>query len=992
MSATAEAPLIGTVERVETGPAGAVLMGWCFDLRRKSAPEWISIRLEGVEVARARIFFRRADLGYLGLSAHACGFLCETTARLPVSDTYRFDLFNEAGEPVQRVGEPPRHRALVAEGEIERVTATRVRGWVFEPEDGGASQAHLRISGTRIPLGPLHERPDLVERGVTARSRVGFEVDLAASGTRLPATGLPRLELWVADTRLVAAGVDGVKLLGKLEVANAHGIAGWLAIADHPHVLPTLEVLIDDKPFARFVADQRRLDLRSLGLNSTGGGFNLAWGSSPTGRDSFRVAVRHFETGIELKGSPMEVTGARPPGRPLKPARLSERPLTILVFASDARPLSEACLASVRRHTTRPAQMLVVDTAPRPWPARMPVDRRSDGEALNAAVRGITGDFVLLDGRTLVGPHWLENLQLAAGQGTRTATVSALTTAGGVFGAPHVNQFNDLPPGWTQEQAARAAMQGAVPLWPSIGYGNAACLYVNRAAFDALGGFRAAGGPSVEEVVAEFSMRALRAGWRHVLDDRTLVASGDAIFSDAGAAHSLKAYAEYGTVGESFARRADLATVRYRVARGFEQVPPRPRILYVISTRTGGTPQTNRDLMNGVKDRYDPYLFVCDGEEMQLFHGDDEQPLARHVLERPIDPVLHASEEYGEVIRSWLVRHAIELVHIRHLAWHGLDLPQLCAELGIPSVFSFHDFYMVCPSVKLIDENMKPCAGTCTPTPGPCVSELWSDARMPLLKHDYVRVWRQRSNEVLAPCAAFVTTSESAAGILRRSFPDLGSRLKVIPHGRTFPRFTRPTPPPPGAPFRVLVAGALSRAKGSALVSAAARELRREGVEFHLLGYADDGLDRSVVTLHGGYQRDQFLDRVAEIAPTIGLLPSLWPETYCHVLTEMWAAGLPVLAYDIGAVGERIHARGGGWLFDQPDVALLCNAIRFLRDHRTEIEGRLAEVAAWQAGEGTHQTDVAMAQAYADLYAQVLDTQRALAQPALTGAPAQLRR
>jgi glycosyltransferase involved in cell wall biosynthesis len=296
-------------------------------------------------------------------------------------------------------------------------------------------------------------------------------------------------------------------------------------------------------------------------------------------------------------------------------------------------------------------------------------------------------------------------------------------------------------------------------------------------------------------------------------------------------------------------------------------------------------------------------------------------------------------------------------------------------------IFSFHDYYMICPSVKLLDENLRPCNGVCTPTPGPCVSELWNDARMPQLKHGYVHPWKARARQVLSPCDAFVTTAASAAEIIGRNFPDFAGRLEVIPHGRSFPSFGRAAAMPVSAdqPFRILIAGGLSKAKGSALVSAAARELRREGIEFHLLGNADDGLDRNLVTCHGAYERADFMARAAEIGPAIGILPSLWPETYCHVLTEMWASGLAVLAYDIGAVGERIRAKGGGWLFDEASAELLCDAIRFLRAHPEEIEGRLNEVYDWQAGEGSQLTDVAMAKAYADLYSRVLRRRQVLA-------------
>ena len=66
---------------------------------------------------------------------------------------------------------------------------------------------------------------------------------------------------------------------------------------------------------------------------------------------------------------------------------------------------------------------------------------------------------------------------------------------------------------------------------------------------------------------------------------------------------------------ESFLVRSDLGrkiclieAVRWRIQAGFKRLGQeriRPRVLFVVSTETGGTPQTNRDLMAALADRYD---------------------------------------------------------------------------------------------------------------------------------------------------------------------------------------------------------------------------------------------------------------------------------------------------------------------------------------------------------------------------------------------------
>ena len=44
------------------------------------------------------------------------------------------------------------------------------------------------------------------------------------------------------------------------------------------------------------------------------------------------------------------------------------------------------------------------------------------------------------------------------------------------------------------------------------------------------------------------------------------------------------------------------------------------------------------------------------------------------------------------------------------------------------------------------------------------------------------------------------------------------------------------------------------------------------------------------------------------------MLPAIWPETWCYALSELWMAGLPVLAFDHGAPAERIRRAARGWL------------------------------------------------------------------------------
>jgi len=70
----------------------------------------------------------------------------------------------------------------------------------------------------------------------------------------------------------------------------------------------------------------------------------------------------------------------------------------------------------------------------------------------------------------------------------------------------------------------------------------------------------------------------------------------------------------------------------------------------------------------------------------------------------------------------------------------------------------------------------------------------------------------------------------------------------------------------------------------------------------------------------------------------VAWLPSVWPETWCFTLSEAWCAGLPVVAFDLGAQAERIRHTGGGVLLPLglPPVSInsALLAASGLSDHR----------------------------------------------------------
>jgi glycosyltransferase involved in cell wall biosynthesis len=322
-------------------------------------------------------------------------------------------------------------------------------------------------------------------------------------------------------------------------------------------------------------------------------------------------------------------------------------------------------------------------------------------------------------------------------------------------------------------------------------------------------------------------------------------------------------------------------------------------------------------------------------------------------------------EGYARAFARMLAACSAEIVHIRQMLGHPLSLARQSALSGRAVVLSLHDHMLVCPNVHLLDSHGAHCAGDCTSVRGPCAyPDRWVGARPPL--HDsYVHTWREQVAQHLLPHVhAVVTTSETARDLFRAAYP-AAPEVQIIPHGRDIPRRDTAVEPVPGQRVRILLLGTMSAHKGLDFLHEVKRRDRSDRLEFHLLGTSEAALPAGTQRW-GDYTRSGVLDALETVGAHLALIPSAWPETWCHTLTEAWAGGLPVAVRNMGALGERMRASGAGLILSE-DPGEACGQLTHFADH----------VEHWRAAHEAVRTMTlrhlaAMAQDYRALYGQAL--------------------
>jgi glycosyltransferase involved in cell wall biosynthesis len=206
--------------------------------------------------------------------------------------------------------------------------------------------------------------------------------------------------------------------------------------------------------------------------------------------------------------------------------------------------------------------------------------------------------------------------------------------------------------------------------------------------------------------------------------------------------------------------------------------------------------------------------------------------------------------------------------------------------------------------------------------------------------------WRERSRQLLAGALRVVAPSQDLADRIRPYFPE--ARLEVRePESET----AWPAPAQPelraAEPLHLAVIGALNLAKGYEVVAGLARLIAREHapIRITVIGpSADDArLRRRGVAVTGRYREAELDGLLRSQAPHFAFLPAIWPETWSFVLSAALRRGLPVLAFDHGAIGQRLRRLGRGTLLP-PDLGrdpeALLRRLLLLRERHLSVAVR----------------------------------------------------
>ena len=564
-----------------------------------------------------------------------------------------------------------------------------------------------------------------------------------------------------------------------------------------------------------------------------------------------------------------------------------------------------------------------------------------------AAARG--RDVVLLNSDTLVPPGWLDRLRAAAPTArptlapsrhcrtTRRCSVILVTPA--PIRLPDQASTNRL------DAAAWKANGGHVVDLP-VGVGF--CLYLRRDCLNATGLLRAdvfAQGYGEEN---DFCLRARRLGWRHVALTGLFVGHHGGSSFDATARHLRSRNARIieqmhpghdALIARFIAedplaedrRRIDVLRWRARAKRGQKSA------ILITHNHGGGVErcveqsiQAHRTagrrpivLRPAGRPGSEPAVALHDGK-------DNDYPNLVYALPRELP-----------ALQTLLGSAKPACIEIHHLLDHEAgSLQALVMGLGVPYDVYVHDYAWFCPRLSLLGAHNRYCGEPDLPDCEACVADLGH-----FLNEDIsVSALRIRSASFLAKARSVVVPSEDVGTRMRRHFPRLTP--VIAPHEDDSAVPAAPARRHAKRPVRICVVGGIGLHKGFDVLLGCARDAARRALdlEFVLVGHSIDDarlLATERIFITGRFDPEEAVDLIRAQQADVAFVPSIWPETWCLSLGDIWRAGLRAVAFDIGAPAEKSVARDEVFCFHSDWYQVLLTR-RCLSPRRRIIEGSYA--------------------------------------------------
>jgi len=240
--------------------------------------------------------------------------------------------------------------------------------------------------------------------------------------------------------------------------------------------------------------------------------------------------------------------------------------------------------------------------------------------------------------------------------------------------------------------------------------------------------------------------------------------------------------------------------------------------------------------------------------------------------------------------------------------------------INIPIEVYLHDFFLICPTVFLLNEKNRFCnlpddIKECKK----CISlQLAVKSRNIKTKnvrnfHDIV-TWRQNSAKLFKASSKVIVSSMITENIYKRAFSEISGKVvysyELLKCSENFRKLDSTYNPFANKTIKIAMVGSWIYEKGKDIFEKMQNVIDannlKETVSLSFIGYADPKYFDKRIEYLGKYNSETLSEIIMENNVSICLIPSVVCETFCIAAQDCIEVGIPLIVLGIGAMKERV--------------------------------------------------------------------------------------
>ena len=618
--------------------------------------------------------------------------------------------------------------------------------------------------------------------------------------------------------------------------------------------------------------------------------------------------------------------------------------IDIIVPIYNAYEYTEECIKSILKNTNLSKHTLVLinDKSPDEKILPMLLKYKNDNsdknievldneenlgfvKTVNKGMKYSENDVILLNSDTEVTKNWIEKIQKCAYSNKYIATVTPLTNNGTICSVPNFGVDNELPKNMTLDEYAELIEKSSKSRYPELTTGNGFCMYIKRKVIDEIGLFddETFGKGYGEE--NDFCYRALDYGYINVLCDNTFIyhkgtqsfkkenmTASRAALIDEHMKLLRKKHPIYVQKTDNFIANNPIRDIQENVNLNIK-LYKKKRILYLVNEweenmeMTGGTSLHIKDIiLSNMKNNIASFVVAPDKNDLTtfklyLYTEDYSREIANYKTDiNQYGQINYTNNTYKEMLENIFDSFKIDIMHIHHFLFQTFDAIDIAKKKNIYSIITLHDLYMICPSINMVYKD-KYCVYDEAKDCAKCLKARYG------VNSNILNNWQKTCKNVLEQFDKIIVPSENTKKIFNNIYKELD--IEVVEHGVEVIKTSKKEKEKSKNTFDIAFVGAMAIHKGSNILKELIKKNTDKNIRIHLFGKANEkDLEKSKSNYinHGAYKRGELPQLLIDNDIDLVCIFATWPETYSYTLTECYMAKIPVITFDIGAVGDRV--------------------------------------------------------------------------------------